>query len=942
MNAKTSPDSYVGRLAHPRLPRTLGPLRAINLWLLCLACALGARAATRYVNLDNPSPAAPYTNWTTAATDIQTAVDAAASGDLVLVSNGVYNTGAVAVYGTSNRVAVTRPVTVQSLNGPGQTVIAGYQVPLWVVGGSAVRCAYLTNGAVLIGFTLTNGATQMFAGIGNSDEHLSGGGVWCESDSAVLSNCVIVGNTADIRGGGVYYGTLNHCTLTGNAAVLGGGAYGAALCNCTLSGNAASEGGGAESSTLTNCTVSGNSGGGACEGALVNCTVSGNAGGKGGGAEFAELYNCALSGNSADNGGGAYGCTLYNCTLSGNTASAGGGGACGSTLYNCIAYGNLATVGNNYDPSSVLNYCCTTPLPPSGSGNLSVDPELASSSHLSAASPCRGAGSAAYAQGLDIDGDPWANPPSIGCDEYRSGSVTGAVSIAITADYTNVAAGFPVDLAAVIGGRVSASRWDFDDGTVVSNRPYASHAWGAPREYAVVLTAWNESFPSGVGATATVWVVSQPVHYVAQGNAGAVAPYTSWSTAAANIQDAVDAAVVPGALVLVSNGVYDTGVVSISGASNRVAVTKPVVVQSLNGPAQTIIAGQGATNGAPAVQCVYLTNRAVLAGFTLTNGVAQGNGGGVWCASFTAVVSNCVIVGNTASSGGGAAYGTLNNCTLSGNSAYSCGGAYSALLNNCALLGNTAYSDAGGALASALNNCTLTGNTAYTNGGGACSSVLNNCIAYDNWALFGSNYDSYSTLNYCCTTPLPSGGAGNITNAPSFVDYQGGNLRLQSNSPCINAGLNAYVVGTTDLEGRPRVVGGTVDMGAYEYQGAGMGEFIGWLQQYGLPTDGSADYVDSDGDGMNNWQEWIAGTNPTNAASVLRMTSAAPAASGITVSWTSVSGRSYTLERSSNLGVAPAFSAVQSGLADPGGILTYTDTNAVGPGPFFYRVRVGQ
>jgi hypothetical protein len=40
-----------------------------------------------------------------------------------------------------------------------------------------------------------------------------------------------------------------------------------------------------------------------------------------------------------------------------------------------------------------------------------------------------------------------------------------------------------------------------------------------------------------------------------------------------------------------------------------------------------------------------------------------------------------------------------------------------------------------------------------------------------------------------------------------------------------------------------------------------------WLQQYGLLTDGLADHVDSHGDGMINWQEWIAGADPTNSSS---------------------------------------------------------------------------
>ena len=263
---------------------------------------------------------------------------------------------------------------------------------------------------------------------------------------------------------------------------------------------------------------------------------------------------------------------------------------------------------------------------------------------------------------------------------------------------------------------------------------------------------------------------------------------------------------------------------------------------------------------------IYNQGTLIVSGTTLSGNSATYDGGGIF-SSGTLTVSNSTLSGNSVSEFGGgicmyngngsSAKGTVSNSTLSGNSAFNGGGVY----NDGVLT---------------VSDSTLSGNLQDPNGlGGGIYNfqdgtlTLNNTIVAGNFVA-GSNYialpseisslptGSFSGKSNLIGDPASAGGLtngsdGNIVGdgsghpidittvfattggpanpVPLLADNGGPTqtIALIAKSPAIDKGNNALVAVdpstglplTTDQRGNgfPRIVNGTVDIGAFEFQG---------------------------------------------------------------------------------------------------------------------------
>jgi predicted outer membrane repeat protein len=285
---------------------------------------------------------------------------------------------------------------------------------------------------------------------------------------------------------------------------------------------------------------------------------------------------------------------------------------------------------------------------------------------------------------------------------------------------------------------------------------------------------------------------------------------------------------------------------------------KAITVRSSGGPNVTTINGGG--TGSTVVFDDDEANDTIVEGFTITggtgtsNGVGGNEGGGLYCFLASPTVRSCIVTGNTAigpGSGGGGM-----SCFFS-----------SPRVINCLFYDNTATTSGGAIFNESgsspfIVNSTFADNTALT-GGGIFSTMstprLISCIAWLNNddAVAGGGIVTYSNIQ----TGFP--GEGNINQNPSFVNLNGGNLSLNSNSVCIDAGDSTAIATelAIDLNNEPRgvdapgtadtgkqVFGLVVDMGAYEFQSpceGGEPSCAGDItDSVGGPPDGTIDVFD--------------------------------------------------------------------------------------------------
>lgn len=256
---------------------------------------------------------------------------------------------------------------------------------------------------------------------------------------------------------------------------------------------------------------------------------------------------------------------------------------------------------------------------------------------------------------------------------------------------------------------------------------------------------------------------------------------------------------------------------------------------------------------------------------------------------------------------------------VTGNFIYSCAGkgisvgsaSDPRIENNVIALSGTGIAVMDGSTPLIINNTIVNNQVGIhgyekTAGRGGGDATVVNCILWGNGTevvldTLSSASVSYSDVEGASVWP----GEGNINVDPRFADGANKDFRLTNLSACVDAGT-AEDAPATDMVGNSRPRGLGFDMGAYESpywlfvdtDGDNMPD--GWEEYYftGLAQSSEDDF---DGDGMTNYQEYLAGTVPTDANSIFKVEEVVFNGGTAGLKWHAAGGTAYHVLASADL-----------------------------------------
>jgi len=697
----------------------------------------------------------PFTNYATASTNIQDAIDLARADDTVLLQASSYN--------LDYTLTITNAITV---SGDG-----GY---------AYLSGPYHRSGTYIHGIEVEDPGAKLvllyLQSYGGPD--MEGGAIYMDA-AATVSNCYIGGSYA-LRGGGAFVAPS---------------AAGATFLNTRFNYNRAYDSGGglylAASSMVYSCEI-------------ANGYTYTNGGGIWAGEPVLLRNSCIRDNNYSGQqtrGGGVYctnGASIESCTIVRNSSALTGGGlyATGTTVNvrNTILWNNSAASSPNYDvDQAYFAHCCTLPLP-QGTNNITDDPLL----------PVSGAPSPDFDSPVVNAGTnaPWMSTAMSYYDSvpriYRDVVDIGAYEVPFGCDFTaNVTEGFPplevIFTARVYGGNSNDIEysWNFyAAGSAYGDGLYTvTNVYNASGTYNVMLVVQGQEAADYSMKQRISYIRVGPQYVYVSTNGSHTSPYTNWTDAATNVAPAV-AQAVAGTTVFVSNGHYRL--------TSPVAVSRPITIQGVGTETGTILDGRGVircmqttvpgvtlkrltftggqTSSYPGGGAIYMQQGGTIQDCLITNNHVTASGGGIAGAGTTALevvscriedntctlygggvygqgalmISNSIVSTNTCGYSGGGVYvnagGVVHGCTVANNTASQYGGGLSGtgsgtlLVRSCSIVSNNAATQGGGIYltgSASAEDCTIQHNTAGQQGGGAhiWLTTLSRCRILDNQCL---------------------------------------------------------------------------------------------------------------------------------------------------------------------------------------------------------------